>query len=87
MTDGANPEVLLFASTAQAFLEREASLTRLRELHAAGVSFEVYRYPGVGHLWTDSGLAEFDGPANDLVWDRCAEFLRRLSGTGPAPAD
>jgi dienelactone hydrolase len=23
---------------------------------AAEASFEVYRYPGVGHLWTDSGL-------------------------------
>jgi alkylation response protein AidB-like acyl-CoA dehydrogenase len=41
MTDAANPEVLLFASTAQAFLEKEAPLSRLRELHAAGVSFEA----------------------------------------------
>ena len=37
---GASPERLLFASTAQAFLEKEASLTRVRELHDAGVSFE-----------------------------------------------
>ena len=36
MTDAANPEVLLFASTTQSFLEKEASLSRLRELHAAG---------------------------------------------------
>src|SRR5690242_2492204 len=41
MTDETNPEQLLFASTAQAFLEKEASLSRLRELHAAGVSFEA----------------------------------------------
>jgi alkylation response protein AidB-like acyl-CoA dehydrogenase len=40
MTDAANPEVLLFASTTQSFLEKEASLGRLRELHEAGTSFE-----------------------------------------------
>jgi len=40
MTDAANPEVLLFASTAQAFLEKEGSLARVRELHAAGIAFE-----------------------------------------------
>ena len=41
MTDAANPEQILFASTTQSFLEKEASLTRLRELHAAGRSFEA----------------------------------------------
>ena len=40
MTDAPNPEVLLFASTTQSFLEKEASLGRLRELHAAGTSFD-----------------------------------------------
>lgn len=35
-----NPEVLLFASTTQSFLEKEAPLSRLRELHAAGASFD-----------------------------------------------
>jgi alkylation response protein AidB-like acyl-CoA dehydrogenase len=40
VTDVPNPESLLFASTAQAFLEKEASLSRVRELHAAGISFE-----------------------------------------------
>jgi alkylation response protein AidB-like acyl-CoA dehydrogenase len=40
VTDVATPETLLFASTTQAFLEKEASLSRVRELHAAGVSFE-----------------------------------------------
>jgi alkylation response protein AidB-like acyl-CoA dehydrogenase len=32
---------LLFASTAQAFLEKEASLSRVRELHASGSSFDA----------------------------------------------
>jgi len=31
---------MLFASTAQAFLEKEASLARIRELHTQGISFE-----------------------------------------------
>ncbi|EHI13501.1 acyl-CoA dehydrogenase family protein [Mycolicibacterium thermoresistibile] len=41
MTDVASPERLLFASTAQSFLEKEASLTRVRELHDDGVSFDA----------------------------------------------
>ena len=40
MTEVASPERLLFVSTAQAFLEREASLSRVRELHASGTAFE-----------------------------------------------
>src|SRR3954453_5654185 len=40
MTDDANPERPLFASTTQSFLEKEASLSRLRELHAAGIAFQ-----------------------------------------------
>lgn len=40
MTDGTNPEVLLFASTTQSFLEKEAPLSRLRELHARGTSLD-----------------------------------------------
>lgn len=35
-----SPESLLFASTAQAFLEKEAPLARVRDLHSSGVSFE-----------------------------------------------
>jgi len=40
VTDVENPERLLFATTTQSFLEKEASLSRLRELHAAGTSFQ-----------------------------------------------
>ena len=39
-TGAASAETLLFASTAQSFLEKEASLSRVRELHAAGTSFD-----------------------------------------------
>jgi alkylation response protein AidB-like acyl-CoA dehydrogenase len=40
MTAVATPEQLLFASTAQAFLDKEAPLPHIRELHAQGTSFE-----------------------------------------------
>jgi dienelactone hydrolase len=46
------------------------------EMTAADASFEVFRYPDVGHLWTDPGLTDYDAPATDLTWQRCAEFLR-----------
>jgi len=36
----ANPEQLLFTSTAQAFLDKEVPLARVRELHAEGVAFD-----------------------------------------------
>jgi alkylation response protein AidB-like acyl-CoA dehydrogenase len=41
VTEADSPERLLFASTTQSFLEKEVSLSRLRELHAAGISFEL----------------------------------------------
>jgi alkylation response protein AidB-like acyl-CoA dehydrogenase len=51
--NGASPEVLLFASTTQSFLEKEASLSRLRELHAAGTSFETDWWRRAAELgWT-----------------------------------
>ncbi len=40
MTEVASPERLLFASTARAFLDKEASIGRVRELHASGTSFD-----------------------------------------------
>ena len=53
MTEVASPEVLLFASTTQSFLEKEASLSRLRELHAAGTSFDTDWWRRAAELgWT-----------------------------------
>jgi alkylation response protein AidB-like acyl-CoA dehydrogenase len=40
-TMAGSPELTLFATTTQSFLDKEASLVRLRELHAAGISFDV----------------------------------------------
>jgi alkylation response protein AidB-like acyl-CoA dehydrogenase len=39
VTDVTSPEALLFATTTDSFLDRETSLSRLRDLHAAGESF------------------------------------------------
>jgi alkylation response protein AidB-like acyl-CoA dehydrogenase len=53
VTDTTNPEVLLFASTTQSFLEKEASLSRLRELHAAGIAFDADWWRRAAELgWT-----------------------------------
>ena len=40
MTEVASPERLLFASTAQSFLDKEVPLTRVRQLHQDGIAFE-----------------------------------------------
>jgi alkylation response protein AidB-like acyl-CoA dehydrogenase len=40
MTEVTDPDQVLFASTTQAFLKKEAPLSRVRELHAAGTSFD-----------------------------------------------
>lgn len=59
MTDAANPEVLLFASTTQSFLEKEASLGRLRELHDAGTSFDIDWWRRAAELgWTSLLVSE-----------------------------
>lgn len=39
--NGTNPELLLFASTTQSFLEKEAPLSRIRQMHDAGTSFDT----------------------------------------------
>jgi len=42
---------------------------------AAGASVEVFDYPGVGHLFTDSSLpAEFDAESTELLWSRVLPF-------------
>jgi alkylation response protein AidB-like acyl-CoA dehydrogenase len=40
MTAVDSPEKILFASTTEAFLQKEAPLSRIRELHSAGISFD-----------------------------------------------
>jgi alkylation response protein AidB-like acyl-CoA dehydrogenase len=89
MTDDANPERLLFASTTESFLEKEASLGRLRELHAAGTSFDADWWRRAAELgWTSllvpeelgGGSVSGDGVA-DLAL--VAELAGRTVAPGP----
>lgn len=87
MTDPTNPEVLLFASTTQSFLEKEASLSRLRELHAAGTSFEPDWWRRAAELgWTSLLVPEELGGGNvsgDGVRDLA--MVAELAGKTVAP--
>src|SRR6476660_8508501 len=89
MTDVANPEQMLFGSTAQAFLEKEASLGRVRKLHAEDVAFEVDWWRRAAELgWTSllvpeelgGGSVSGDGVA-DLAL--VAELAGRTVAPGP----
>jgi alkylation response protein AidB-like acyl-CoA dehydrogenase len=53
MTAVDSPEKILFASTTQAFLQKEAPLRRVRDLHAAGLSFDPAWWRRAAELgWT-----------------------------------
>jgi len=53
MTAVDSPEKILFTSTTQAFLQKEAPLSRVRELHAAGESFDPAWWRRAAELgWT-----------------------------------
>lgn len=87
MTDAANPERLLFASTTQSFLEKGASLGRLRELHDAGKSFEMDWWQRAAELgWTSLLVPEELGGGN-VSGDGVADLalVAELSGRSVAP--
>src|SRR6202046_3658624 len=81
MTAVDSPEKILFASTTQAFLQKQVPLSRVRELHAQGVSFEPAWWRRAAELgWTallvpeelgggsvsDSGVADLAMVAEQL---------------------
>jgi alkylation response protein AidB-like acyl-CoA dehydrogenase len=84
-----NPERLLFASTTQSFLEKEAPLSRLRELHQAGTSFEAGWWRRAAELgWTSLLVPEHLGGGSvsgDGVADLAlvAELVGRTVAPGP----
>lgn len=41
----------------------------------SGVELEVFRYPGVGHFYTDDELPDHHAAAADLTWRRVLTFL------------
>src|SRR3954452_13823449 len=87
MTDDANPERLLFASTTQSFLEKEASLTRLRELHAAGTSFEADWWRRAAELGWTSLLVPEELSGGSVSGDGVADLalIAELAGKTVAP--
>ena len=87
MTDVANPEVLLFASTTQSFLDKEASLSRLRELHAAGTSFEADWWRRAAELGWTSLLVPEELGGGSVSGDGVADLalVAELAGKTVAP--
>jgi dienelactone hydrolase len=56
-----------------------ARVAAWRDLAEAGpTAAEVFTYPGVGHFFTDSSLAEYDAAAAALAWERSVGFLEKL---------
>jgi alkylation response protein AidB-like acyl-CoA dehydrogenase len=89
MTAVDSPEKILFASTTQAFLQKEVPLSRVRELHAAGVAFDKDWWQRAAELgWTallvpeelGGGSVSGDGFA-DLAM--VAEQLGKTVAPGP----
>ncbi len=89
MTVVDSPEKILFASTTQAFLQKEAPLRRVRELHAAGESFDPAWWRRAAELgWTallvpeDLGGGSVSGNGvEDLAL--VAEQLGKMVAPGP----
>jgi alkylation response protein AidB-like acyl-CoA dehydrogenase len=87
MTDAPNPVRLLFASTTQSFLEKEASLSRLRELHEAGTSFEADWWRRAAELGWTSLLVPEDLGGGSVSGDGVADLalVAELAGRTVAP--
>ncbi|WP_165611686.1 acyl-CoA dehydrogenase family protein, partial [Mycolicibacterium fortuitum] len=87
MTDVANPEQMLFTSTAQAFLEKEVPLSRVRELHAEDIPFDTGWWGRAAELgWASLLVPEELGggsPSGDGVTDLA--LLAELAGHTVAP--
>jgi dienelactone hydrolase len=48
------------------------------QMRRAGADVEVFRYAGVGHLFTDEGLDDYDAEAAEAVWQTALGFLGSL---------
>jgi alkylation response protein AidB-like acyl-CoA dehydrogenase len=89
MTAVDSPEKILFASTTQAFLQKEAPLRYVRELHAAGASFDPAWWRRAAELgWTGllvpeelGGGSVSDSGVADLAM--VAEQLGKTVAPGP----
>lgn len=48
------------------------------DARGAGLALEIFRYPGVGHLFADAALPGYDEAAAEAMWDRVLGFLGGL---------
>jgi carboxymethylenebutenolidase len=48
----------------------------MRDIPAAGRSFEVFQYEGMKHWFIEPDRPEYDAEAAELVWQRTIAFLR-----------
>jgi dienelactone hydrolase len=48
-----------------------------KDVRDSGGVFELYEYPGQGHLFTDPDLPEYDAAATEQVMERVLRFLER----------
>ncbi|GAA2891527.1 hypothetical protein GCM10020220_097180 [Nonomuraea rubra] len=47
-------------------------------MRRARADVEVFRYPGVGHLFTDPGLPDYDAEAAERAWAIALDFVAGL---------
>jgi len=50
------------------------------EVEQAGYALETFRYPGLGHIFSNPDLADYAPDAARLVWERSSAFLDRVGG-------
>ncbi|MDX6742737.1 dienelactone hydrolase family protein [Actinocorallia sp. A-T 12471] len=48
------------------------------EMRRAGADVEIFRYQGAGHLFTDSGLPDFDAHYAEQAWAIALDFLEEV---------
>lgn len=55
-----------------------ADLTEMQYLQKEVERAELYVYPGPGHLFADSSVADFEPEAAHLLLQRTLDFLSRI---------
>jgi len=61
------------------FRDQSAIDSLAAAVRSAGAGFEMWDYPGTGHLFAEPGLADFDEASAELMFQRVLDFLRRVA--------
>jgi len=75
--------VQIHGMAADPYFVDEGDLDAARALVAATPDAELFLYPGSQHLFADTSLRAYDGPAARLLTERVLDFLR-VAGQGRA---